>query len=140
MCTDGREVAEFVADMGFGEASGDCEGDSGVADEDMVGPGEVLVELKNGFRENLDPEFLCAGCTGGGPKCETAGDWGTRVGNTAFPHRLHPISAGAVVVAAKMVDADTGSMTSSPPTMAEETPLRLSQLKSGAASNRNVGS
>jgi hypothetical protein len=122
------------ADTGLGEASGDCVGEGG------AGPGEVLVELKNGFNENLDAEFFCVGWRGGGPKCEAAGDWGTRVGNTAFPHKLHPMSAGGVVVFARMVEEDTGSMTNSPPTIAEVTPLLLNQLRSGAASNRSVGS
>jgi len=122
------------ADTGLGDASGDCDGDGG------AGPGEVLVELKNGFSENLDAEFFCVGCRGGGPKWEAAGDWGTSVGNTAFPHKLHPISAGGVVVLARMVEEETGSMINSPPTIAEVTPLLLSQLRSGAASNRRVGS
>ena len=121
------------ADTGFGEARGDWVGEEGP-------PGELLVELKNGLSENLDAEFRCVGCKGGGPKCDAAGDWGTSVGNTDFPHRLHPISAAAVVMLARMVDEETGSITSSPLTMAEVTPLLLNQLRSGAASNRKVGS
>jgi hypothetical protein len=125
-----------VADAGLGEALGDCNGDPG----GPVAPGEVLVVLKNGFNENRDAEFLCVGCRGGGPKCDADGDCGTRVGKTAFPQRLHPISAGAVVVFASMVDEETGSITNSPLTIAEPTLLLLNQLRSGAASNRRVGS
>ena len=58
MYTEGREAdIGFVAEAGFGEDKGDCSGDPGTADPVGTGPGEVLVELKNGFNENRDAEF-----------------------------------------------------------------------------------
>ena len=56
--TDGREAdIGIVAEVGLGEDNGDCSGDPGAAELVETGPGEVLVELKNGFNENRDAEF-----------------------------------------------------------------------------------
>jgi hypothetical protein len=42
----------------LGDAEGEGRGDVGAADVLAVVPGDVLLELKNGLRENRDAEFL----------------------------------------------------------------------------------
>lgn len=119
-----------------GDDNGDCVG--GV--ELPVCDGED-VALKNGFREKRD-SFRFVGCIGGAPKWDpTPGEGGGTVeGKTGLPHRLQPISAIAELDAAMTVEAETGSMISSPAMMAWPTDLLDSQLSSGARSRRKVES
>jgi hypothetical protein len=64
------------------------------------------------------------------------------VDNTGFPHIEHPISPECVayVEDANRLPTDTGSIDKSPERIAAFRLLRESQLRSGAASRRNVGS